>query len=114
NPAATVSAGGNQTICEGSTATMAGSFEVGTTSATWSTSGTGSFNNNSPTAVYTPSAGDITAGTVTLTYTTDDPAGPCPAVSASMTLTINPAATVSAGSNQTICEGSTATMAGSF
>jgi hypothetical protein len=114
NPAATVSAGLNQTICAGSTATMAGAFGGGASSATWTTSGTGGFNNNTPTAVYTPSLADRTAGSVILTYTTNDPAGPCPAVSATMTLTINPAATVSAGGNQTICSGSTATMAGSF
>src|SRR6185436_15861563 len=114
NPVATVSAGSAQTICAGSTATMAGSFGGSATLATWSTSGTGTFNNNNPTAVYTPSAADITAGTVTLTYTTNDPAGPCGPVNASMVLTINPVATVSAGSAQTICAGSTATMAGSF
>jgi len=114
NAAATVSAGSNQTICAGSTATMAGSFGGSALSATWSTSGTGSFNNNTATAVYTPSGADISLGSVTLTYTTDDPTGPCGSVNASMTLTINPVATVSAGSNQTICAGSTATMAGNF
>jgi len=114
NPAAIVSAGGPQTICAGNTATMAGSYGGGATSATWGTSGTGTFNNNTPTAVYTPSAADIIAGIVTLTYTTNDPDGPCGAVSSSMALTINPASTASAGSNQTICAGITATMAGSY
>jgi uncharacterized protein YjdB len=89
NAPATVSAGSNQAICAGSTATMAGNFGGGATSATWSTSGTGSFNNNSATAVYTPSAADISATSVTLTYTTDGLTGACGAVSASMVLTIN-------------------------
>ncbi|MGN6401088.1 MAG: hypothetical protein ACTHMD_11580, partial [Flavisolibacter sp.] len=47
-------------------------------------SGTGSFVGN----VYTPSAADIAAGSVTLTYTTNDPTGPCPAVHDAMILTI--------------------------
>ncbi len=114
NPIATVSAGGNQAICENSTATMNGSFGGGASSATWSTSGTGSFNNNSVNAVYTPSAADVAAGTVTLSYTTNDPSGPCGSVNASTTLTINPIATVSAGGNQAVCGSSTATMNGSF
>ena len=114
NPAATVSAGGAQTICAGSTATMAGSFGGSATSATWSTSGTGTFNNNTTTAVYTPGVADISAGSVTLTYTTNDPEGLCGPVSSSMVLTINPAATVSAGGDQTICAGSSVAMAGSF
>ncbi|MBI2968427.1 MAG: hypothetical protein HYY40_11545, partial [Bacteroidetes bacterium] len=48
-----------------------------------------------------------------LTITTNDPAGPCPAVSDPMTLTINPAATVSAGADAAICSGSTYIVAGS-
>jgi len=60
-------------------------------------------------AIYTPSAAEITAGTVTLTLTTDDPAGPCPAVNDQMVITINPAATVTAGPDQIICGGSTVT-----
>jgi hypothetical protein len=39
-------------------------------------------------ATYTPSASE-TNGTVTLTLTTDDPTGPCEAVSDSMVITIN-------------------------
>src|SRR4030095_15688948 len=82
-------------------------------SITWSTSGTGTFNNAaSANAIYTPSAADITAGSVTLTITSNDPAGPCPAVSDSKILTINPAATVNAGADGVICAGSTYTLAG--
>ncbi|MEP7170985.1 MAG: T9SS type A sorting domain-containing protein, partial [Bacteroidota bacterium] len=86
---ATVSAGSNQTICSGPTVTMSGSFGGGATSATWSTSGTGTFNNNNPNAVYTPSSTDIASGSVMLTYTTNNPGGPCPAINASMLLTLN-------------------------
>src|SRR5439155_3253920 len=90
NPSATVKAGPGQTVCASSPAvTLAGSFGGAASSATWS-GGAGSFNPNNTTtnATYTPTAGEITAGTVTLTLTTDDPAGPCGAVNASMTITI--------------------------
>ncbi len=113
NPPATVNAGPDQTICAGSTVTLAGTRGGSATSSTWTTSGTGTFNNaSSLTAIYTPSAADITAGTVTLTLTTNDPTGPCPAVSDVMVITINPPATVNAGPDQTICAGSTVTLAG--
>ncbi|TVZ60061.1 HYR domain-containing protein [Flavobacteriaceae bacterium MAR_2010_105] len=114
NPVATVNAGVDFAICEGSTATMAGSFGGGASSSTWTSSSGGSFSNNSPTAVYTPNATDIANGTVTITYTTNDPSGPCPSVSDSMVLTINQAPTINAGPDFTICEGSTATMAASL
>ena len=49
------------------------------TSGTWTTSGSGSFQPNPSTidAVYCPSASDINNGQVTLTLTTNDPAGDC-------------------------------------
>ena len=68
---------------------MAGDFGGSATSATWSTSGTGSFDNNgSKTAIYTPSDADISSGSVTLTYTTNNPGTSCGAVNASVLLTI--------------------------
>ena len=114
NPLATVDAGSAQTICAGSTVTLAGVIGGSATSATWS-GGTGTFNPNNTTlnAIYTPSAAEIAAGTVTLTLTTNDPAGPCAAVSDNVTITISPAATVNAGPDQNICAGNTVTLAGS-
>ncbi|HND20040.1 MAG TPA: hypothetical protein PLB18_11735, partial [Acidobacteriota bacterium] len=91
NPVATVNAGPDQGVCENApTVTLAGSFGGSATTATWS-GGTGTFspNNTTPNATYTPTAGEIAAGVVTLTYSTDDPAGPCPAGSDSMTVTIS-------------------------
>ncbi|SKC55761.1 gliding motility-associated C-terminal domain-containing protein [Ohtaekwangia koreensis] len=112
-PVATVDAGPAQTICAGGTVTLAGTIGGSATSATWS-GGTGTFapNNTTLTAVYTPSAAEITAGTVTLTLTTNDPAGPCAAVTDNVTITISPAATVNAGPDQAICAGNTVTLAG--
>jgi gliding motility-associated-like protein len=115
NPVATVNAGPDLTICEGETATMAGTFGGVATGVTWSTSGDGSFNViTDPNAVYTPGPNDIAAGTVTLTLTTDDPAGPCPAVSDDLVLTINPLPTVNAGVDLTICSTGTAALAGTI
>ena len=117
NPAAVVNAGPDKTVCSSSPAvTLGGYFGGAASSATW-TGGAGSFNpNNTATnAVYTPTAGEITVGTVTLTLTTDDPSGPCGAVNDSMVITINPAATVNAGADQTVCGDNPATtLAGSI
>ncbi|MBE0677698.1 MAG: hypothetical protein IH592_02925, partial [Bacteroidales bacterium] len=114
-PAATVNAGADQSICSTSTVSLTGTRGGGATSSTWSTSGTGTFANASAlNTIYTPGAADITAGTVTLTLTTNDPAGPCPLASDAMTVTIFPAATVNAGPDQSICALASATLAGSI
>ncbi|MBI2967371.1 MAG: T9SS type A sorting domain-containing protein [Bacteroidetes bacterium] len=113
NPLATVSAGIDAAICQGSTYTLSGSIGGGASSSTWTTSGTGSFDNPALVgATYTPSGSDIASGTVTLTITTDDPAGPCLSVTDNMMLTIDQAATASAGVDGTICEGSSYTLSG--
>ncbi|MFM9007055.1 MAG: T9SS type A sorting domain-containing protein, partial [Bacteroidota bacterium] len=89
NPA-TVSAGANQTICAGDNASLSGSFGGGASTATWSTSGDGTFSPNASTmsATYIPGAADIAAGSVTLTLTTNAPFQ-CPAESSTMDITIN-------------------------
>src|SRR6185295_18415725 len=63
-------------------------------------------NNTTLNATYTPSGAEITAGTVTLTLTSNDPSGPCPAASDTMTITINAPALADAGSDQTVCASS--------
>ena len=106
NPVATVNAGTDQTICAGSTATLAGSFGGGATSATWSAP-SGSFSSTSSmNAVYTPT---ITSGSVTLTLTTNDPAGPCPLVTDQIVINVNPRPTVTVNS-PTVCAGTPATV----
>src|SRR4030065_2940667 len=92
---------------------MNGSFGGGATSATWTSSGTGSFSNNSPTAIYTPSQADISAGTVTIRYTTDDPAGVCTSVYNEMAVTINPAPTVTISSDLAMCSDVPISLTGS-
>ncbi len=110
----TVNAGANQTICSNQTAGMNATIGGAASSGTWSTAGDGSFSSNATNAVYTPGAADLAAGTVLLTYTTNDPAGPCTSASSSITLTINPAVTISAGADLTICSNQQANLNGSF
>jgi hypothetical protein len=99
NAVATVNAGLDQLIQAGGTATLAGSKGGGATSATWSGGG-GAFSPDNMTlnAIYTPSQAEVDAGEVTLTLTTDDPAGPCPAANDSVLIDINrpPVANVAA------------------
>jgi gliding motility-associated-like protein len=116
NPAATANAGIDATICSTDTKTLSGIIGGGASSLTWSTSGDGTFSDaSSATATYTPGSADVASGTVTLTITTDDPTGPCNAVSDAMTLTINPAAVVNAGNDDVICSTtSTYTLAGTY
>ncbi|MFT3910967.1 MAG: T9SS type A sorting domain-containing protein [Ferruginibacter sp.] len=106
--AATVGAGGDQTVCTAVDVTLAGSIGGTATSATWS-GGTGTFNpgNTALNAIYTPSAAEITAGSAALTLTTNNPAGACPAVSDAMTINIKKAPTAISitPSSSTICIG---------
>ncbi len=105
NPKATVSAGGDDSVCAGNTYLLAGTRGGGASSSTWTTLGDGLFSD--PTivnAVYTPGATDITNGTVMLIITTDNPAGPCAAVADSMNLRIDAPATVIAGGPNGVCD----------
>ncbi|MBL4652489.1 MAG: hypothetical protein JKY53_06430, partial [Flavobacteriales bacterium] len=101
--APTIEAGPNQSVCaDNSDATMVSSF-TGAATAVWTTSGTGTFDdNNSTTAIYTPSDADTTTGIVTLTFTTL-PFGSCPSISDNMAVTYSNAVAMNAGPNQTVC-----------
>lgn len=115
NQAAVANAGVDQTICSGSTVSLVGtrSGNPAPNSSTWSTSGTGSFSSTSNlSSTYTPSAADRAAGTVTITLTTSDPSGPCGSNADSMIVTINQVPTATAGPNQSVCAGSSITLAG--
>lgn len=115
--APTANAGADRTVCASSPSVgLSGAVGNGAASASW-VGGTGSFlpNRNTLNATYTPSAAEITAGSVTLTLTTNDPAGPCGSVSDQMVITINPAATANAGPDQSVCSGNpTVILNGSF
>ncbi len=102
----TANAGIDQTICEGSTVTLTGIVDGTGATSTWtsSSSGTLGFDNpNSPSAIYTPNAADILAGTVTLTLT-NERAG-CPPIADALDVTINPTPTVDDPADDVVCNG---------
>lgn len=92
NPA-TADAGSDATICNDQSYKLKGKIGGAATSAKWSTSGKGTFDNPlTLDATYAASAEDIAAGYVWLKLTTNDPdgsGGDCKAAADSMKLTIN-------------------------
>lgn len=113
-PLPTVNAGQPLTICT-STVQLNGSFGGGATMAYWS-GGAGTYAPDSATlnAVYTPTAGEIIAGSVTLTLITDSVYNRCNPASDQVTITLNSPSSVSAGTDQAVCIGNSAILAGSF
>ncbi|MEN9995053.1 MAG: hypothetical protein RL762_1710, partial [Bacteroidota bacterium] len=109
NNPASANAGLDASICAGNTFTTSGSSSNGTIH--WTTSGTGSFTNGTTnTAVYTPSASDISAGSVNLTMTVTGTT----TVTDVMTLTINPLTTAGTISGTTaICANGSSTLTSS-
>ena len=102
-PAPVVNAGFGGTVCaNNSSITLSGSVS-GATGGAWS-GGTGSYSpsNTALNAVYTPSAAERAAGSVTLTLTSTGN-GLCNPVSSQVTWTISPAPTANAGPAQTLC-----------
>lgn len=99
----TVNAGVDQTLCSNNAnAQLSGSFTV-SSGAVWS-GGLGLFSpsSSSMNAVYTPSAAEIAAGSVTLTLTTTGN-GSCTAVSDQITLTFTSSPSSNAGSDLLSC-----------
>lgn len=102
-----VNAGSDEVICAGSPFNLSNGFILPTannfSSLSWSTDGDGIFDDNTVlTPVYIPGDNDITHGSVTLTLQVNGN-GNCSAAIDSMVLSITPAPTVNAGSNETIC-----------
>lgn len=94
DPVQTANAGSPQSLCFGSSVTLAGSVGGSATGGIWS-GGTGTFSPNATTlnATYTPSAADTVGGSVTLTLTSTG-SSVCPFASSNVTLTFNPAPVV--------------------
>jgi hypothetical protein len=113
NPA-TIAAPSSVAVCAGSSANLSVTLGGGATSATWATSGSGTFNvTTGINVVYTPSAADIAAGSVTINITTNDPDGTstqCEAALGSIIVNINALPTPSITGNFSICEGETSTL----
>ncbi|NVO01257.1 MAG: PKD domain-containing protein [Bacteroidetes bacterium] len=112
--APTVNAGIDKSVCANNSAVILAGNIVGATGGVWS-GGLGTFSPNSSTlnATYTPSGGEVIAGTVTLTLTSTGN-GTCNAVTDQMVITITPAPTANAGLDQSVCfNNSATTLAGS-
>ncbi len=104
NPSITVNAGVDQTVCAGTVPDTLNGSVATATGGTWTTTGSGVFDNaNSLFAVYTPSAADEAAGSVTLILTSTGN-GNCTAMQDSLLIAFN-SVTVNAGVDQTVCAG---------
>ncbi|MEZ4966720.1 MAG: hypothetical protein R2791_15865 [Saprospiraceae bacterium] len=102
-PLPLVNVGADLSICQNQKASLTAQLGGGATGGTWS-GGAGTFSNaNAATTNYTPAASEY-GNTVTLTFTSNDPAGPCPAVSDALQLTVNTLPIVSAGVDVKICQ----------
>ncbi|MBD2700531.1 DUF11 domain-containing protein [Spirosoma sp. BT702] len=89
NPA-TASAGPDASICAAKTYQLAGVMGGAGSTAHWTTSGTGTFDNAfALNAVYTASAEDVLSGRVTLTLSVSTNNAACPVATDDMVLTIN-------------------------
>ncbi|MEA3505053.1 MAG: hypothetical protein U9R32_07640, partial [Bacteroidota bacterium] len=115
----TVTVGGDQTICEGSTYSIIDGVATNYTSLIWTTSGTGTFSNNAvEQPSYDPSSADEAAGSVVLTLTATGNAS-CPNnASDSFVLNITDQPEADAGSDAIICQGdsysASATVVGDY
>ncbi|MFZ5551628.1 MAG: gliding motility-associated C-terminal domain-containing protein [Bacteroidota bacterium] len=107
-------AGNDTTICSGNVLSLNGTAS-NAPSTTWVSTGSGTFGNSSLlNTTYTPSAADISSGTVTITLQTSAN-GACAAVSDALILTINAGPTANAGADVDMCTSGTAfiTLSGS-
>ncbi|MCX6252837.1 MAG: T9SS type A sorting domain-containing protein [Bacteroidetes bacterium] len=106
-----ITAGENAAICAGQTYQLNG-MGLNYDSVNWTTAGTGTFSDpHILNPVYTPGTADITAGSVVLTL--HGYAQNMPDTASSLTLTINPATTATAGAGGEICAGNTFPVTGS-
>jgi hypothetical protein len=97
-------AGGPYSTCETESVNVSGTA-TNQSSVTWSTSGTGTFTNgNSLSAIYNPSADDLTAGSVTLTLTADNSSCNPTSATSNAALTLHSSPTASAGGPYGTCD----------
>lgn len=98
---AILSTGASPAVCaNNNTISLNGTSSTG--SGTWTSGGSGTFSPNALTGTYVPSASEISAGAASFTLTSTNNGG-CPAVTATMTVSITPAPTANAGVNQSVC-----------
>ncbi len=106
-----ISAGDDAATCANSAFPVSGTVD-NPTNVEWSTSGDGSFENNTVLATsYTPGASDIEAGNVTLKLTAYFAVG-CEMGFDELLLDIKPLAVAYAGSNDSVCKDGSFTLSG--
>jgi gliding motility-associated-like protein len=113
--APTANAGVDLTRCANNAAAALGGTVTIASGGVWS-GGLGSYSPNASAlnATYTPTAGEVATGSVTLTLTTTGN-GSCNAVTDQKVIFYTPAPTANAGANITVCaNNAAATLAGSF
>jgi len=105
DPLPTVEAGTSSSICSGDNFPTTTASIIDYSTSLWTTSGTGNFANSAlVTTTYTPSAADITAGTVTLTLTATGSGSCTSTVSDDVIVTIIAPPTADAGPDLEVCE----------
>ncbi len=98
---AILSTGSSPVVCaNNNTISLNGTSSTG--SGTWTSGSTGTFSPNALTGTYVPTASEVSAGMASFTLTSTNNGG-CPAVTATMTVSITPAPTSNAGTDQSVC-----------
>ena len=110
-PGLVINAGSDGSVCENSVFTVSDATASNYTSINWTSTGTGIITNaNTLTPTYTPSVDDIITGTISLRLTAV-PLAPCSDIQFDeILLTVHSEPSVEAGSDYTICEGTTFTL----
>ena len=114
NPLPSATAGGSQTICSNTSATVSGASAANGT-IVWTHNGAGNISNGqgTTTPTYTANASDAGSQVIlTMTVTSSFAAACLPIATAIYTITVNPLPTATAGGVQTICSNETATVNG--
>ncbi|NJM26997.1 MAG: hypothetical protein HC859_17525, partial [Bacteroidia bacterium] len=117
NPAATVSAGADYSVCEPASIVLSGTVGGSASSATWTfVGGNGSISGSTTTfpnvtATYTLGVGDV-GSAIQFVLTTNDPdgVGPCTPQADAVLVTVNPEAGVTAPADYFVCEPGSITL----
>jgi len=112
--APTANAGSDQTLCDDAIAALSGAIGGTATSSEWTSGGDGTFDDPLDLITdYTPGPGDLTADSVMITLTTDDPDGNGPQEPAldSLMLYFIALPVAEAGDDNSVCDGASFAMA---
>ncbi|MFZ4799675.1 MAG: PKD domain-containing protein, partial [Bacteroidia bacterium] len=107
NPLAIANAGPDQIICGNSIVNITGTVGGSATNGSWTSSTNNQFLSYDSITTYIPTISEIANGSFFITFTTDDPYGPCSAMSDSMKVTVNIPPSVNAGNDVTLCSNAT-------